>query len=150
MSHNFCSLHNNTKHVNWIRKINLIRVFSIYSHSYKQFWPLILSFLACITLKQNNTVLFKLVLVMLTCFRTFYEAFASLFILKNFSPGCMENRNSMTSLKGIVHPWMQILSSFTHPQVVPNLYECLCSAEDKGRYSEESLYSGCFGNHWLT
>ncbi len=32
---------------------------------------------------------------------------------------------------------MEILSSFTHPQVVPNLYECLCSAEHKGRYSEE-------------
>ncbi len=39
--------------------------------------------------------------------------------------------------KGIVHPKMKILSSFTHPQVVPNLYECLCSAEHKGRYSEE-------------
>ncbi len=32
---------------------------------------------------------------------------------------------------------MKILSSFTHPQVVPNLYECLCFAEHKGRYSEE-------------
>ncbi len=32
---------------------------------------------------------------------------------------------------------MKILLSFTHPQVVPNLYECLCSAEQKGRYSEE-------------
>ncbi len=32
---------------------------------------------------------------------------------------------------------MKILSSFTHPQVFPNLYECLCSAEHKGRYSEE-------------
>ncbi len=32
---------------------------------------------------------------------------------------------------------MKILSSFTHPQVVPNLLECLCSAEHKGRYSEE-------------
>ncbi len=40
-------------------------------------------------------------------------------------------------LKGIVHPKMKILSSFTHPQVVPNLYECLCSAEHRGRYSEE-------------
>ncbi len=39
--------------------------------------------------------------------------------------------------KGIVHPKRKILSSFTHPQVVPNLYECLCSAEHKGRYSEE-------------
>ncbi len=42
-----------------------------------------------------------------------------------------------TDLKGIVHPKMKILSSFTRPQVVPNLYECVCSAEHKGRYSEE-------------
>ncbi len=40
-------------------------------------------------------------------------------------------------LKGIVHP--KNLSSFTLPQVDPNLYECVCSAEHKGRYSEESL-----------
>ncbi len=40
-------------------------------------------------------------------------------------------------IKGTVHPKMNILSSFTHPQVFPNLYECLCSAEHKGRYSEE-------------
>ncbi len=48
-------------------------------------------------------------------------------------------------LKGIVYPKMKIRSSFTHPQVVPNLYEFLCSAEHKGRYFEESLSSGCFG-----
>ncbi len=30
---------------------------------------------------------------------------------------------------------MKILSSFTLPQVVLNLYECVCSAEHKGRYS---------------
>ncbi len=29
---------------------------------------------------------------------------------------------------------MKILS-FTHPQVDPDLYECVCSAEHKGRYS---------------
>ncbi len=40
---------------------------------------------------------------------------------------------------------MKIVSSFTHPQVVPNLYEYLCSAEHKGRYFEESLQPGCFG-----
>ncbi len=40
---------------------------------------------------------------------------------------------------------MKILSSFTHPQVVPNLYEFLCFAEHKGRYFEESLGPGCFG-----
>ncbi len=32
---------------------------------------------------------------------------------------------------------MNILSSFTQPQVVTNLYECVCSAEHKDRYSEE-------------
>ncbi len=31
---------------------------------------------------------------------------------------------------------MKILP-FTHSQVVLNLYECVCSAEHKGRYSEE-------------
>ncbi len=35
------------------------------------------------------------------------------------------------NIKGVVHPKMKILSSFTHPHVVPNLYECLCSAEGK-------------------
>jgi len=40
-------------------------------------------------------------------------------------------------LKGIVHPKGKILSSFTHPQVVPNLYECLCSAEHQIIYFEE-------------
>ncbi len=34
-------------------------------------------------------------------------------------------------VKGIVHPKMKILSSFTHPKVVPNLYEFLSSAEHK-------------------
>ncbi len=43
---------------------------------------------------------------------------------------------SVFDIKGTVHPKMIILSSFTHPQVVPNLYECVCS-EHKGRYSEE-------------
>ncbi len=38
------------------------------------------------------------------------------------------------TIKGIVHPKIM---SFTHPQVVPNLYECLCSAEHKGIYSEK-------------
>jgi len=32
---------------------------------------------------------------------------------------------------------MKILSVFTHPHVVPNLYEFICSAEHKGRYLEE-------------
>ncbi len=40
-------------------------------------------------------------------------------------------------IKGLVHSKMKILSSFTHPQVAPNLYKCLCSAEHKERYPEE-------------
>ncbi len=39
-------------------------------------------------------------------------------------------------LKEIVHPKIKILSIFTHPQVVLNLFECVCSAEHKGKYSE--------------
>ncbi len=48
-------------------------------------------------------------------------------------------------LKGIVPLKKKILSSFTHPQAAPNLYEFLCSAEHKGRYFEESLLPGCLG-----
>ncbi len=51
--------------------------------------------------------------------------------------GSWYEQNFSVYVKGIVHPKMIILSSFTHPQVVPNLYECVCSAEHKGRYSEE-------------
>jgi len=40
-------------------------------------------------------------------------------------------------LKGIVHPKLKILSSFTHPEVVPNLFVFICSAEHKGRYLKE-------------
>jgi len=32
---------------------------------------------------------------------------------------------------------MEIVSSFTHPQVVPNLYEFLCSIAHKRRHFEE-------------
>jgi len=42
-----------------------------------------------------------------------------------------------TILKGIVHPRMKIMSSFTQTQVVPNLYEFLSSAEQKMTYFEE-------------
>ncbi len=65
-------------------------------------------------------------------------------LVKAFKKKSLDSNNhheymidSICSLKGIVHPKMKILSSFTHPQVVPNLNECLCSAEHKGRYSEE-------------
>jgi len=39
--------------------------------------------------------------------------------------------------KGLVHPKMKILSVFTHPHAVPNLYVFICSAEHKERYLEE-------------
>jgi len=39
-------------------------------------------------------------------------------------------------LKGIVHPQINILSIFTHPHVVPNLYVFIL-----GRYLEESFKS---------
>jgi len=43
----------------------------------------------------------------------------------------------MSNITGIVHPKMKIVSSFTLPQVVPNLYTFLSSVEHKGRYFEE-------------
>jgi len=51
------------------------------------------------------------------------------------------SKNTLRSqrVKGIVHPKMKIPSSFTHPQVVPNLNKFLSSAEHKGIYFEECL-----------
>ncbi len=40
-------------------------------------------------------------------------------------------------IKGTVHPKMKILSSFTHPHVIPNLYKFLSYVEHKRRYFEE-------------
>ncbi len=39
--------------------------------------------------------------------------------------------------EGIVQPKMKILSSFTHPQVVPNLYEFFSVAKHKRRHFED-------------
>ncbi len=50
---------------------------------------------------------------------------------------CCCNALSCSKLKGIIHPKTQIQSLFTHPQVVPNMHDFLCSAEHKGRYSAE-------------
>jgi len=52
-------------------------------------------------------------------------------------------------LKGIVLPKMKILSSFTHPQFVPNLYVFICSAEHRGRYLEECFNQTDLNPHWL-
>ncbi len=40
---------------------------------------------------------------------------------------------------------MKIQSSFTHPQVFSKRYEYLCSAEHKGRYSDECGKQRSFG-----
>jgi len=49
--------------------------------------------------------------------------------------------------KGKVHLKMRTLSSFTPPQVVPNLYECLCSAEHVGRMWETEQFWGTIDFH---
>jgi len=51
----------------------------------------------------------------------------------------LAHRGAYYYLKGYSNPKMKILSSFTHPQVVANLYEFLFSAEHKGRYFEEQI-----------
>ncbi len=68
----------------------------------------------------------------------FTEEIKQLMLILNINV-VAERLSGLCDFKGIVHPKMKILSSFTHPQVVPNLYEFLCSAEHKGRYFEESL-----------
>ncbi len=65
---------------------------------------------------------------------------------------CNMEKNAFVVLafKGIVHPKMKILSSFTHPQVVPNLYECLCSAEHKAKIFWRMWENrAVLGHHWL-
>jgi len=42
-------------------------------------------------------------------------------------------------LKELVHPKMKILSVFTHPHVVPNLYVFICSAEQEKKYIWKSM-----------
>jgi len=49
------------------------------------------------------------------------------------------NVNLTISFKGLLHPKMKILSVFTHPHVVSNIYVFICSAEHKGRYLEECI-----------
>ncbi len=41
------------------------------------------------------------------------------------------------TLQGIIHPNMKMLSSFTHPHAVPNLYKFISYTERRRRYSEE-------------
>ncbi len=66
-------------------------------------------------------------------FKGALESFYTAFLMMALKWLCIIN----TDIKETVHPKMKILSSFTHPQVDPNLYECVCSAEHKERYSEE-------------
>jgi len=51
--------------------------------------------------------------------------------------------------KGLVHQKMKILSSFTHPQVVSNLYVFIFSAVHKGRYLEECFNQTDLIPYWL-
>jgi len=41
------------------------------------------------------------------------------------------DKSPVSVVNGIVHFKMKIMSSFTHPQIVSNLYECLSSAEHR-------------------
>ncbi len=66
-------------------------------------------------------------------------------ILEVLGSCCSSALMRKPALKGIVHPKIKILSSFTHPQVVTNLYECVCSVEHKGRYSEDCGKQSSFG-----
>lgn len=47
----------------------------------------------------------------------------------------------VNGLNGIVHPKVEILSSFVHPSVVPDLCDFHSSVEHKRRYLEELFWS---------
>ncbi len=55
-------------------------------------------------------------------------------------------------LKGIVHPKMKILSWFTHPHAIPDVYDFLALAEHKQRLLEH--YHSSVGpynvSEWVT
>jgi len=48
-------------------------------------------------------------------------------------------KDGICDSKGIVHPKMKILSVFTNPHVVPNLYDLVSSEEHKTRYFVKCL-----------
>ena len=52
-------------------------------------------------------------------------------------------------LKGIVHPNMTFLWSYTHPQVVLHGYEFLLSIEDKRKYFEECWLPNSSGKKFI-
>ncbi len=55
----------------------------------------------------------------------------------------------ISNFKGIVYPKMKILSSFTHPQVVPNLYEFISAVDNKRRILKNVGNQSFGGSHWL-
>jgi len=59
-----------------------------------------------------------------------------------------DGHNCYIGLIALVHPKMRILSVFTHPHVVPNLYVFICSVEHKGRYLEECFNHTDLIPHW--
>lgn len=42
-----------------------------------------------------------------------------------------QDEPSMVSVKGMVHPKINILSSFTHPHAIPDVYDLLSSDKQK-------------------
>ncbi len=60
-------------------------------------------------------------------------------VFYRFAPIASGVENSRSRGKGIVHPKMNVLSSFNQPQVVLNLYEFHSSIEHKRRYFEEQF-----------
>ncbi len=82
-------------------------------------------------IKQSIWVFFFFVLVLVFC-SFFYEYLATLTLYRRAHERSLAS--PVVSLKGQCTQ----KSSFTQPQVDPNLYECVCS-EHKGRYSEESV-----------
>ncbi len=66
---------------------------------------------------------------------SFFHSMFKIQSLHNYYFGNQQHQHQSAGYQRDSSPKMKNLS-FTHA-VVPNLYECLCSAEHKGRYSED-------------
>ncbi len=56
-------------------------------------------------------------------------------------------RQNGCGVKGIVHPKIKILSSFTHPQVVLHLYECFFLLNTKEDILKKVCNQAVLGHH---
>jgi len=98
----------------------------------------------CFLFSQSNVLFTHNVVSLVTKYTLYYQKSKQ----QRTDPKIAKH-STFNCLKGIVHPKMKILSSFSHPQVVPNLYVFICSDEHKGKYLEECFHQTDLNPHLL-